>query len=364
MLSNQDSPDSRDYHVFENVEQLTKVVKSLFHNSFESAVLTSPEIDGHKFICVNPAFCKMTGYSQNELLGQSPKILQGNKTNRPMMKRLRQDLVERTPFHGAAINYRKDGAIYHVEWKINPVYDLSGNLLCFFSIQRDLTYLKSFLNRIKLTSEHVRDLLKRVKELPLAEISDKGLKESINQATVDEVNNFSLFSPSLRADADIDLFDDELFLDSDHPTGIMPMQVKISMMSAKQFHATTTIEREDIEHLCSIIADCIFGVDLLSTNVSNDSARASLIKDMQEFANVLFFMDEFVNLSTVLGELSRKLAEYKEPQFPPFILDILITLLTELNAWVTTVFVDRSSNNIHELDASLIGSTRQLLMFL
>jgi PAS domain S-box-containing protein len=349
--------------VFENVEQLVRVVKSLFHNSFESAILTSPEIDGHKFISVNPAFCKMTGYSENELIGQSPKILQGEKTNHKIIGRLKSNITENTPFHGAAINYRKDGSVYHVEWKINPVYDLDGKLLCFFSIQRDLTYLKSFLNRIKRSSEHFRDLLKTIKELHISEQTDNNLKASIDQAIPDEVSNLALFSSFLRAEKDIDLFDDELFLDTDNLTGMMPVKTTTSIISAETYHANTKVDSEDIESLYEIIAECLVSVDFLKTNISEQSTRQGLVKDLQEFANLLFYMDEFVDLSTVLGELSRKLNEKQESQLQPFILDILETLLEELNTWVTNVFIERTSTNIHELDASLIGSSKQLIMF-
>lgn len=364
MFNNNLDSENRDYHVFENVEQLVKVVKSLFHNSFESAILTSAESESHKIISVNPAFCKMTGYSENELIGQSPKMLQGKKTNRKIIDRLKSDIAQNAPFHGAAINYRKDGAPYHVEWKINPVYDLDGKLLCFFSIQRDLTYLKSFLSRIKTTSERFRELLKKVKELSLTEQADNNLKMSMHQATAAEVNNLSLFSPSLRAETDVELFDDELFLDTDDQTGMMPVQTKTSIISAEQYHATTKFESEDITSLCSIIAECISSVDLLKNNIAQESSRQDLVNDLQEFANLLFFMDEFVELSTVLGELSRKLGDNQDAQLQPFIVDILDTLILELNAWVITIFIDRTSSNIHELDASLIGSSKQLLMFL
>lgn len=364
MHNNNVDSENRDYHVFENVEQLVKVVKSLFHNSFESAILTSAETGSHKIISVNPAFCKMTGYTENELIGQSPKMLQGKNTNRKIIDRLKSEITQNTPFHGAAINYRKDGVPYHVEWKINPVYDLDGKLLCFFSIQRDLTYLKSFLNRIKTTSDRFRDLLKKVKEIPLTEQADNNLKMSMHQATAAEVNNLALFSPSLRAEADVDLFDDELFLDADDQTGMMPVQTKASIISAEEYHANTKFESEDIKSLCSIIAECISSVDLLKNNITDESSRQDLVNDLQEFANLLFFMDEFVDLSTVLGELSRKLGDTRDAKLQPFVVDILDALILELNAWVTTIFIDRTSRNIHELDASLIGSSKQLLMFL
>ena len=121
---------------------------------------------------------------------------------------------------------------------------------------------------------------------------------------------------------------------------------------------------EDILQLCSIIEECLQGIELLKTNVAHDVTRQTLVRDLQEFANLLFFMDEFVDLSAVIGELARKLDEHQEHQLSPLVVDILGTLFIELNTWVTTIFIDNSSTNIHELDASLIGSSKQLLMFI
>lgn len=356
--------DRGDFHVFEDTEQLKRIVRSLFHNSFEAAMLTTPEIDQHKIIFVNPAFCKMTGYQEHELIGQSPRMLQGEKTNQNILDRLKSNLAENTPFHGAAINYKKDGDTYHVEWKIHPVYDLEGNLLCYFSLQQDLSYLKSFLNRIKSTTDTFRTLLKNVHLSPTLSKDDKVLKDAFVESTKQEVENLTLFSSSLRSDEDVDLFDDELFLDCDEQKGMMPVEAERNLISAEAFHESENIDSGDILNLCGIIEDCIFGVEVLKTNPSNESARKALVSDMQDFANILFFMDEFVDLSAILGELSRQLNAYQEEHFPPLILDFLAMLIVELNSWVTSIFVEKSSANIHELHDSLTGSVKQILMFI
>ena len=236
--------------------------------------------------------------------------------------------------------------------------------MCFFSLQTDLTYLKSFLNRIKSTSESFRGLLKNVHQIEKYGTCTENLKQSIDESITKEVNNLALFSPNLQTDVAFDLFDDELFLDDNDPIASISSHGDKNFISAVKFLEITDIDREDINQLCSIIEECMQGIELLKTNISHDVTRQTLVRDLHEFANLLFFMDEFVDLSAVIGELARKLDEHQKQQFSPLIVDILGTLFIELNAWITTIFVDSSSTNIHEFDASLIGSSKQLLMFI
>lgn len=55
------------------------------------------------------------------------------------MRDLKQSLTQGKDFSGETINYKKDGSPYHVEWRISAIRDFSGNILCFISIQRDIT---------------------------------------------------------------------------------------------------------------------------------------------------------------------------------------------------------------------------------
>lgn len=100
---------------------------------------TQLEPPGPKILFVNPAFCKMTGYTKEDLIGKTPRMLQGPLTNRKIMRDLKRSLTQGKDFSGETINYKKDGSPYHVEWRISVIRDLSGNILCFISIQRDIT---------------------------------------------------------------------------------------------------------------------------------------------------------------------------------------------------------------------------------
>lgn len=87
----------------------------------------------------NPAFCTMTGYTMDELRGRSLRILQGPETDPEVLARLRACLREARFFEGIAINYRKDGSTYVVQWNITPIRDDDGTLTHFVSVQRDIS---------------------------------------------------------------------------------------------------------------------------------------------------------------------------------------------------------------------------------
>lgn len=84
----------------------------------------------------------MTGYSREEVIGKSPRILQGPKTDRKVLDELRRCLENGEPFFGETINYRKDGSEYYLEWHISPVRDAAGKITHFVSVQRDISERK------------------------------------------------------------------------------------------------------------------------------------------------------------------------------------------------------------------------------
>src|SRR5471032_2481236 len=89
------------------------------------ADLTSP---GPRILFANPSFCRLTGYSAEELIGQSPHLLQGPLTARPVLDELLKTLREGRPFRGTVTNYRKDGVPFEIEWHVSPIRDADGTV--------------------------------------------------------------------------------------------------------------------------------------------------------------------------------------------------------------------------------------------
>jgi PAS domain S-box-containing protein len=94
---------------------------------------------GYPVIYVNPAFCEMTGYSSEELMGKSPAILQGEKSDQGVLAELKQKLDDGDIFHGKTYNYRKDGSEFIMEWKIVPIRGEEGIVSHYLAIQREIT---------------------------------------------------------------------------------------------------------------------------------------------------------------------------------------------------------------------------------
>ena len=107
----------------------------------ESVIITDTDIElpGPLIIWVNAAFTRMTGYSQTEVIGLTPRILQGPKTRRSTIDRLRRQLKAGEAFTGDDINYRKDGSEFNIDWYIEPLRDEEGKITHFIAVQRDTT---------------------------------------------------------------------------------------------------------------------------------------------------------------------------------------------------------------------------------
>ncbi len=88
---------------------------------------------------VNAGFERLTGYSADELLGNSLKILQGSDTEQPEIPTLRDALQSGKNCLVTLRNYRRDGSMFWNELSLSPVHDDKGVLTHYIGIQNDVT---------------------------------------------------------------------------------------------------------------------------------------------------------------------------------------------------------------------------------
>ncbi len=108
----------------------------------------------------------MTGYEADEIVGETPRILQGPRTDRAVLDRLRRELESARPFSGQTFNYRKVGTEYVLDWAIAPVVDATGQLTHYVSVQRDATERRIEEQRLRDSEERL-ELALRGAELGL-----------------------------------------------------------------------------------------------------------------------------------------------------------------------------------------------------
>ncbi len=124
-------------------EQLRLLAAAI--SSIEEGVLitdTQPAPLGPEIVFVNKGLCQLTGYPEEELLGQTPQLFLGPKTEQALLNQLEGKLVSGQSFSAETVNYRQDGSEYHAAWHISPVVDPAGRVTHYVSIQRDVTQLK------------------------------------------------------------------------------------------------------------------------------------------------------------------------------------------------------------------------------
>ncbi len=124
-----------------NNQDEVNLLAAAVRSSHDSIVITTTQLDypGPEVVFVNPAFTRMTGYTPEEMLGKTPRILQGPNTDRRVFSQLKQKLRNGELFFGEAINYRKDGTEFHNQWHIEPIRNSEGKLTHYLAIQRDVT---------------------------------------------------------------------------------------------------------------------------------------------------------------------------------------------------------------------------------
>lgn len=124
-----------------SADVMLRLLNSAVMQSGESILITDAELDepGPRIVFANPAFTRMTGYAAREVLGRTPRMLAGARTDRATLRRLRETLQRGEQFEGEAINYRKDGTEYLQAWIITPLRNAANRVTHFVAVQRDIT---------------------------------------------------------------------------------------------------------------------------------------------------------------------------------------------------------------------------------
>jgi sigma-B regulation protein RsbU (phosphoserine phosphatase) len=88
---------------------------------------------------VNPAFEKTTGYTSEEALGQTPRLLKSGEHDEHFYQEIWEAILSGRVYQGMLRNRRKDGSLYYAEQTITPMRDRAGSITHFVSVTKDIT---------------------------------------------------------------------------------------------------------------------------------------------------------------------------------------------------------------------------------
>ncbi|MFD1602685.1 PAS domain-containing protein [Flavobacterium artemisiae] len=146
-------------------EQRLKLLETVITQSKDSILITeanSSEGKIPKIVYVNPAFSLMSGYLSTEIIGKSPNIFKGPKSDSEELKKLLRAIKNEEECLIETITYTKTKEEYWVRFSMIPIFNNEGIISHWISIQRDITDEK----KLETEKEHlIRELTQNNKDL-------------------------------------------------------------------------------------------------------------------------------------------------------------------------------------------------------
>jgi len=129
----------------EGEEELARL-KMAVEQAAESIVIT--ETDG-TIVYVNPAFENITGYLRSDAIGRNPRILKSGSHGGSYYREMWDTLSRGEVWSGHVINRRKNGSLHDEEMVITPVRDVSGKVVNYVAVKRDMTHEMEMERRLQ-----------------------------------------------------------------------------------------------------------------------------------------------------------------------------------------------------------------------
>ncbi|CAO4157185.1 PAS domain-containing protein [Methylorubrum extorquens] len=102
-------------------------------------IITDPRQPDNSIAFVNDAFCRLTGYAREEILGRNCRFLQGPLTDPADVERIREAIAAPRSIELDIRNHKKDGTPFWNRLLLAPVHDAGGQLAYYFASQLDVT---------------------------------------------------------------------------------------------------------------------------------------------------------------------------------------------------------------------------------
>jgi len=128
-----------------------QLAASVFSHAREGIIITDADGD---IIEVNDAFCRITGYRREEVLGKNPRILQSGRQSPEYYAAMWKALHEQDYWSGEIWNRRKSGEVYAEMLTISTIRDAAGTPLNYVALFSDITVLKEHQDRLEFLAHY------------------------------------------------------------------------------------------------------------------------------------------------------------------------------------------------------------------
>lgn len=148
----------------------------ILHNTQDIVIVTEAEnIEapfGPKVVYVNKAFESLTGFNAEEIIGETPRLLQGKDTSPETKKNIYAALEDKRPCREKILNYTKTGTPYWLDLSIIPLKNRFGEVTHFAAIERDITQSTYYSEKLEQRNKDLK-LMREELELIIKERTEQ-----------------------------------------------------------------------------------------------------------------------------------------------------------------------------------------------
>lgn len=300
---------SREITERKKEETRLKLLESVILNTNDAVVITEILSKGpikNSIIFVNQSYCKMTGYSYEEVIGKSPSFLQGINTDKEILKKVKASMDVFEPCQYEVINYKKNGVEFWSSISLSPISDSNGVYTHWIAIKRDTTEKKILENNF-IKAKESAESANRAKSDFLANMSHE-IRTPLNS-----VIGFSDLLKKTKLDDTQKMYNNAVFQSANSLLDIITEILDFSKIEAGKLEID--ISKTDLQELAFSITNMVSfqahekNLEIL-LNLSNDIPRfiwADSLRLRQILINLMANAVKF----TKKGEIELKIIPIK-----------------------------------------------------
>ncbi|MCD2449603.1 PAS domain-containing protein [Methylicorpusculum oleiharenae] len=128
---------------------IPQVLSAILDECVNGVTLADPDLEDAPIVYANKAFERLTGYTQEDIIGHNCRFLQGKDRDQEARFQIAEAMNKHEAIEVTLRNYKKDGTLFHNRLKITPLFDKKNRVIYYLGVQYDITEQVNATNEIK-----------------------------------------------------------------------------------------------------------------------------------------------------------------------------------------------------------------------
>ncbi len=296
-------------------EDRIRLLESAIVNANDAIIILEAEpgkMPGRRILYINEAFTRMTGYSMDDSLNKTLRLLRGPKTSLDALNKIRIALENIEPVRVEIVSYRKDGSHFWTECSIVPFADEAGSFRHWVSVQRDISGRKKAEEEKEVLMEKIEVINADLTELnrELETIGAERTMSLMALTVADRIRNpASMIGGRCRRILQKEQISEKLRESVQYiMEGAEKLDKIVNDFEALLKNRQSKFKHEDINRVVERVVNVIEkeakfkGVEM-TVKISNDSLRINMQKDLLRVA-IFHIMKNALEASCKGGSIS------------------------------------------------------------